>query len=129
MQRLFNILFEFQPGDSDRNPIVYQLDEAASLLFVSWVNHLEIIKHEENDYHLKSALSKQKELALRLLVIFHTVHCVRYSLSPNKPVDSCMMGKAIIWPIMIRFFQQQKNPGTKRFSMRTRKPRNLSASD
>lgn len=96
MERLFNVLFEFQHGDGDRNPIVYQLDEFASQLFVSWVNHLESLRHRENDYHLQSALSKQKELALRLLVIFHTVHCVRYSLSPNKPVDSCMMGRAIL---------------------------------
>ena len=96
MQQLFDILFDFEHGDGDRKPIVYQLGESASGLFISWVNHLERLRYQEHDYHLKSALSKQKELALRLLVIFHTVHCVRYSLSPNKPIDSCLMGKAIL---------------------------------
>jgi len=96
MQRLFDILFEFQHADVDLNPIVYRLSEGALRLFESWVNYLERLRHHEKDTHLKSALSKQKELALRILVIFHTVHCARFSLSPSKAIDSCLMAKAIV---------------------------------
>jgi DNA polymerase-1 len=96
MQRLFDILFEFQHADGDLNPIVYRLSDGALNLFEAWVNYLERLRHNERDTHLKSALAKQKELALRILVIFHTVHCARFSLSPSKPIDACLMAKAIV---------------------------------
>jgi DNA polymerase-1 len=94
MQRLFDILFDLQHAD-DGSPIIYRLSDEALLLFEAWVNFLERLRHEEKDHHLKSALSKQKELVLRILVIFQTVQCVRFSLSPSKTIDICMMAKAI----------------------------------
>lgn len=96
LQRLFDVMYNLQHADDSLNPIYYQLDSDAFRLFKSWVNYLEDLRHGQSDNHIKSAISKQKELTLRILVIFHTVHCTRFSLSPSKAIDSCLMKKAIV---------------------------------
>ena len=96
LQRLFDVMYNLQHADDGLNPICYQLDSDAFRLFKSWVNYLEDLRHGQSDNHIKSALSKQKELTLRILVIFHTVQCARFSLSPSKAIDSCLMAKAIV---------------------------------
>lgn len=97
LRYLFDILLEFQHFDDRHTPLIYRFTEDALLLFGSWVDYLCRLIFEEKEGHLKSALSKQRDLVLRLLVIFQTVHCVRFSLSPNTLVDVCMVSKAIVF--------------------------------
>ena len=96
LRRLFDLLYALEHSDGGCQPINYHLSDEASRLFRAWINHLKVLHHEEKDSHLKSALAKQWELALRIVVIFHAVHSVRFSLSPSKTIDACTMTKAII---------------------------------
>ena len=96
LQSLFNALYEFKHIDDEHNPLVYNLDQPARELFISWNGFLEVLKFSEADPHKKSALSKQRELPLRLACIFHSVNSVRFSLPADTLINVRTMIQAIL---------------------------------
>jgi len=95
LQSLFDAFFELSPMDEENNPLIYHLNPDARELFIAWHDFLENLRNAEKDPHKKTALSKQKDLALRIVVIFHTVQIVQNRLSPNMGIDVCTMFQAI----------------------------------
>ena len=95
LQFIFDALFDLRHMDGENTPLTYVLNPEALELFISWNNFLENLRHAEKDPHKKTALSKQRDLALRIAVIFHTVQIVQNRLSPNTEIDACTMFRAI----------------------------------